>query len=246
MTGIASSSVDEELTLSNQRILVFAEPGMDQPPVLRELNTGHAEVVSIHDPVMAVAEAVAKAPDFVVLSQAQGDALNVCRQIMDYLPVERHPTFVICSQRLRDATPPTRPHPDGNSSGLLVSSNGDGSNGADKADRVHCHGLELDRHKLQASIDGRTLDLTVMEFSVIWALAVRPGHVRTRDQLIACCRGKSAVAGCRTIDQHIRSIRHKLGSRGDLIETVRGLGYRFRDCHEIEFVEGCVQCEQPK
>jgi DNA-binding response OmpR family regulator len=229
--------------LSNQRILVFADPGVEPPQVPREINTRRAEVISINDPVMAVAEAVAKAPDFVVLSHAHGDALNVCRQIMDYLPAERHPTFVICSERLRSASQQTGPHPDENSSGMVISSNGAHSNGDGHADRVYCHGLEIDRRKLYASIDGRALDFTVMEFSVIWALAIQPGHVRTRDQLIASCRGKSAAAGGRTIDQHVRSIRHKLGHRGDLIETVRGLGYRFRDCCEVETADGCVRGE---
>jgi two-component system phosphate regulon response regulator PhoB len=72
-------------------------------------------------------------------------------------------------------------------------------------------------------------DLTATEFKLLHHMAQRPGRVFTRDHLINAVRGSDAVVTDRTVDVHIASLRKKLGDCGDIIETVRGVGYRFRD-----------------
>jgi len=87
--------------------------------------------------------------------------------------------------------------------------------------------IDLDRHEVKAG--GKRCDLTASEFKLLHYMAQQPGRVFTRDQLIDAARGADVVVGDRTVDVHIASLRRKLSAYGDFIETVRGIGYRFRD-----------------
>lgn len=71
------------------------------------------------------------------------------------------------------------------------------------------------------------IDLTNTEFNLLWHLANHRGEVISRDDLISAGRGDDAAVIDRTIDVHIASLRRKLGKSGKLIETVRGVGYKF-------------------
>jgi DNA-binding response OmpR family regulator len=71
------------------------------------------------------------------------------------------------------------------------------------------------------------LELTPTEFNLLWYLASRPGKVITRDDLISAGRGGDAIIFDRTVDVHIVSLRKKLGGCKSLIETIRGVGYKF-------------------
>lgn len=96
------------------------------------------------------------------------------------------------------------------------------------ADRVAVQGLEIDRLNHQVTVDGDELLLTPTEFRLLWVLARQPGRPYSRHELMDSSRGEDANALERTIDVHIRSLRQKLGDHADLIETIRGVGYRFR------------------
>jgi len=96
------------------------------------------------------------------------------------------------------------------------------------ADIATIHGIEIDRLNHVGKVDGRELHLTPTEFQLLWTLARQPGRAFTRNELMDRCRGEDAPSFERTIDVHIRSLRQKLGNRSELIETVRGIGYRFR------------------
>ncbi len=82
------------------------------------------------------------------------------------------------------------------------------------------------RHEVR--LEDRPVDLTATEFSVLTVLARRPGWVFTRNQIIEAVRGDDYAVTDRSVDVHITGLRRKLGVAGDLIETVRGVGYRFR------------------
>lgn len=98
----------------------------------------------------------------------------------------------------------------------------------DRRDRVTLNGLEIDRRRFLAKLYDRELSLTPTEFRLLWTLARSLGQVLTRAELSEACRTHQLPAHPRTIDVHIKSIRHKLAPRGDMIETVRGIGYRLR------------------
>ena len=90
-------------------------------------------------------------------------------------------------------------------------------------------GLRLDLERRVAQLGERRLDLTATEFDLLEALLRRPGRVFTRSQLLG--QIESHLATEHTIEVHVANLRRKLaaGAGSDLIETVRGVGYRFRD-----------------
>ncbi|GAB4149762.1 MAG: response regulator transcription factor [Planctomycetaceae bacterium] len=99
---------------------------------------------------------------------------------------------------------------------------------SENSDIVAACGIEVDRGNHVARIDNEELNLTPTEFRLLWTLVRRPGRPFSRSELMDTCRGEDANALERTIDVHIRSLRRKLRELADHIETVRGVGYRFR------------------
>jgi phosphate regulon transcriptional regulator PhoB len=87
--------------------------------------------------------------------------------------------------------------------------------------------IDIDRH--QVSLQGTPLKLTATEFKLLMVLASHPGRAFSREQLLNRVVGDAVVVVDRNIDVHIRSVRKKLGTQTGLIETVRGVGYRFAD-----------------
>lgn len=96
-------------------------------------------------------------------------------------------------------------------------------------DTVALQGIEIDRAQHRALLDGTELKLTPTEFKLLWAVIRQPGRAFNRLELMEACMGDDAIVLERTIDVHIKSLRQKLGDRAGLIETVRGVGYRFRE-----------------
>jgi two-component system, OmpR family, phosphate regulon response regulator PhoB len=90
-------------------------------------------------------------------------------------------------------------------------------------------GVTVDRRKHQASLEGKPIALTRSEFRLLDTLIRQSGRVFLRSELIDAALGDDAMVMERTIDVHIRSLRRKMGKKADLVETVRGVGYRFRD-----------------
>jgi two-component system phosphate regulon response regulator PhoB len=79
------------------------------------------------------------------------------------------------------------------------------------------------------TLEGTALELTRSEFDLLALLARRPGRVFTRAQVVDALHGPGYPVTDRSVDVHVVSLRKKLGTHGDRIETVRGVGYRFRE-----------------
>ncbi len=94
---------------------------------------------------------------------------------------------------------------------------------------IASQGITIDRRRHQASFAEQPLPLTLSEFRLLEVLVRQPGRAFTRTDLIDAALGEDTMVLERTIDVHIRSLRQKLGDGADLVETVRGVGYRFRD-----------------
>ncbi len=92
-------------------------------------------------------------------------------------------------------------------------------------------GVRIDRDRHQAYLDEQELELTPTEFRLLECLVRQPGRAFARSQLMDAAIGEGALVLERTIDVHIKTLRRKLGAAGEMIETVRGLGYRFRENH---------------
>src|SRR5262249_11335880 len=97
----------------------------------------------------------------------------------------------------------------------------------DAAEVIEHLGVRIDRVRHQAFKDDEELDLTPTEFRLLACLLRHPGRAFTRSQLMDAAIGESIVLE-RTIDVHIKTLRRKLGDT-EMIETVRGVGYRFRE-----------------
>ena len=90
-------------------------------------------------------------------------------------------------------------------------------------------GVVVDRRRFTASVQGEVLKLTKSEFKLLETLIRQPGRAFSRAELMDAALGEDSLVLDRTIDVHIRALRKKLGEAGDLIETVRGVGYRFQE-----------------
>jgi len=92
--------------------------------------------------------------------------------------------------------------------------------------------LRLDPARHQSTWKGQNVDLTVTEFLLLKSLALRPGHVKSRDQLMDSAYGEHIYVDDRTIDSHVKRLRKKFKAvDADFaqIETLYGVGYRYRD-----------------
>ncbi len=89
--------------------------------------------------------------------------------------------------------------------------------------------IVVDSGRRTVTAAGKPVALTATEFNLLRALLERPGRVFSREDLVARARGGEATVVDRTIDVHVSSLRRKLGRLGDMIETVRGVGYRLKE-----------------
>ncbi len=96
-------------------------------------------------------------------------------------------------------------------------------------DTVSCLGITVDVKRHRAFVDDQELQLTRSEFNLLRTLISEPGKAFDRIELIESALGEDTLVLERTIDVHIRAIRRKLGALTDVIETVRGVGYRFKE-----------------
>ena len=94
-------------------------------------------------------------------------------------------------------------------------------------DYIQVGPLTIDFLRFEAKLSGQPLKLTATEFKLLAELAGHPGRALTREHLLNRAVGDAVVVVDRNIDVHIRSVRKKLGDHAGMIETVRGLGYRF-------------------
>jgi two-component system phosphate regulon response regulator PhoB len=85
----------------------------------------------------------------------------------------------------------------------------------------------IDLNATSVHVDGVQLDLTPTEYKLLVTLIERRGRVQSRNQLLESAWEINARIETRTVDMHVQRLRTKLGPHGDLIETVRGFGYRF-------------------
>jgi two-component system phosphate regulon response regulator PhoB len=95
-----------------------------------------------------------------------------------------------------------------------------------KPSLLRCGPITLDPSGHSARVDGNEVDLTVTEFRLLEELLQNRGRVRDREQILTAVWGHSFEGYSRTVDTHVRRLRAKLGEGAEMIETIRGLGYR--------------------
>ncbi len=97
------------------------------------------------------------------------------------------------------------------------------------SDVLHAGPMRLDRSRYSVELDGAPVTMTLTEFKLLEALVKAKARVLSRDQIMSKVMGPHVAVTDRTIDVHVTSLRRKLGHHRDLVETVRGVGYRFAD-----------------
>lgn len=104
-----------------------------------------------------------------------------------------------------------------------------GTAAVDQDQPIAVHDIVIHPGRNRVTAGGDNVDLTVTEFRILTLLARRPGWVFTRTQIVDAIHGEGYAVTDRAIDVQIVGLRKKLGNCGDCIETVRGVGYRFRE-----------------
>jgi two-component system phosphate regulon response regulator PhoB len=95
------------------------------------------------------------------------------------------------------------------------------------AQQIRFAGMVIDRARHSVTYKDKALDLTLTEFKLVTVLAERRGRVQSREQLLKDVWGYNTFIDTRTVDTHMRRLRDKLGDASRLLDTVRGVGYRF-------------------
>jgi len=94
---------------------------------------------------------------------------------------------------------------------------------------LNIHGLTIDPTRYEVLIEGKPVKLTLSEFRILHLLVSQPGRVFTRYQIVDAVHGEEYAVTERSVDVQIVGLRKKLGKMGKYVETVRGIGYRFKD-----------------
>lgn len=101
-----------------------------------------------------------------------------------------------------------------------------------KSNVLTCGKLSLDGNRHAVTVNGKPVMLTLKEFDLLKLFMDHPGQVFTRSHLLSEVWGTGFSGETRTVDVHIGTLRTKLFEVGDLIQTVRGVGYKMEECHE--------------
>lgn len=226
--------------MNKPRILIVE----DEAPILDALSYNfqkeNFEVVTATDGRDALAKCRQRPPDVVLLDLMipPPDGLQVCRQLRSE-PKTRNVRIIMLTAKGDETdeivgfnlgaddyvSKPFRVKPlIERVKALLRRPQGD----EDQREQIAISGIEIDRTNHMARLDDVELPLTPTEFRLLWTLARQPGRTFSRNELLDCCRGEDANSMERTIDVHIRALRKKLLDRADLVETIRGIGYRFK------------------
>jgi len=228
--------------MSSLRVLIVEDDRSLADVLAYNLRRAGYDVLLAHDGQDGLSQAQIKVPDIVVLDLMLPvlDGLEVCRRLRND-PATRGAMILMLTAKAEESdqlvgfslgaddyvTKPFSVKVLMERIKALERRRRDGE--AEGEDTVACLNVAVDRRRHRATVDGRHLPLTPSEFRLLDTLIRQPGRVFGRNELINAALGDDAVVMERTIDVHVRALRRKLGENADLIQTVRGVGYRFRD-----------------
>ncbi len=228
-----------------QKTLLLVEDDPDLLEVLRlTFEMEGFRLVLATDGEQALDKAKRHAPDLVILDVMlpKLDGIEVCRQLRAEPAFRRLPILMLTAKSEESdvvlglgmgaddyLSKPARPRElvARVRSLLRRSSHNDATI---TQERIAVGNLVIDPIRFEIRIgEGEAVQMTPSEFKLLQTLASSPGRVFRRSELLDSTIGAGAIVTERNIDTHVKSVRKKLGSHGELIETVRGVGYRFSD-----------------
>ena len=227
--------------MANYRILIV-EDDQSVADVLRyNLEQAHYDVAVVYNGRDAIQQATLVPPDLIILDLMLplADGIEVCRQLRSD-PITNKTRILMLTAKAEETDQivgfsvgaddyVTKPFSVKVLLERVKALLRRGASSDSDNDVAVCHGVSIDRARHRVSAQGQTIDLTRSEFGLLDTLIRQPGRVFSRTELISAALGDDALVTDRTIDVHIRSVRSKLGDLAPLVETVRGVGYRFRD-----------------
>jgi two-component system phosphate regulon response regulator PhoB len=231
----------KEMPMSKATILIVDDEEDIRELVALNLDREGYKVLTCETGEQALALARSKTPDLVVLDlMLPGiDGLEVCKRVkadpgLRHIPVvmltaKGEESDIVAGLELGADDYITKPF----SGKVLVARVRrllrKMTEAADEKSLVKIHGLAIDPGRHEVTLDDKPVSLTLTEFNILHTLARRPGMVFTRYQIVDAIHGDDYLVTDRAVDVQIVALRRKLGSCGKLIETVRGVGYRFKD-----------------
>ena len=227
--------------MANERILVVDDEEDVLELIRYNLDKNGYKVVTATSGEEAITEARGKTPDLIILDlMLPGiDGLEVCRKLKSDVKTERIPvimltakgeeTDIVTGLELGADDYVTKPF----SPKVLIARlrrilHRTVSRDLERPP-IKIRDLTINPARREVLVKGKPVSLTFTEFNILYALAKRPGLVFTRYQIIDAVHGDDYLVTDRAVDVQMVSLRRKLGSCGGNIETVRGVGYRFKD-----------------
>ena len=191
---------------------------------------GNCSVVVTSSIDDAVVTASALLPDIVVFGCEVGvtQTADNLQRISDAVGNGRQPCFLASMDSVPSDVSPASHNSEAQIRIDPAQRVGTRNDSSPQMESVQYDGIEIDTRSHRAAVDGRILDLTPTEFRILWLLINRPGQVFSREEVTRACFQPSRNIKKRTIDAHVKSIRRKLRDRSDMVETVRGIGYRLK------------------
>jgi two-component system, OmpR family, phosphate regulon response regulator PhoB len=228
--------------MSRQRILLIEEDGNRAQELADQLDRDGHETIIARNREEGVRQARALLPDRIILDMPIADCLELCWRLGDIEGTREIPISMMAQD---DASEPAINAAFALGNGSTVKSAAGNHlaprltalrNGrrpvANQAQVLEYQGLRIDLLQHQAYSNGAKLELTPTEFRLLECFLRQPGRAFSRAQLMDGAISKGNLVLERTIDCHVKSLRRKLNSNRVVIETVRGIGYRFRDPRE--------------
>ena len=230
------------LTMSKPKILIIEDDRSLAGVLEYNLANGGYETICAYDGQDGLNQARLKLPDLIVLDVMIPvmDGLEVCRQMRAHSELRDTPVLMLTAKA--EETDQLVGFSVGADDyvvkpfsvkilmerikSLLRRKSGSSETSSDIVSRS---GVTIDRIRHRVSFDGSQIELTPSEFRLLDTLIRQPGRAFDRSELIDAALGADTLVLERTIDVHIRSLRKKLGETNQLIQTVRGIGYRFRE-----------------
>jgi phosphate regulon transcriptional regulator PhoB len=233
----------EELTMPRKTILVVEDEDDIQELIRYNLEKEGYKVHCAATGERALKDVRSRKPDLVLLDlMLPGiDGLTVCREIRSLSDVRRIPIIMLTAKGEESdvvaglevgaddyVTKPFSPRVLIARVRALLRRQADDRPDDDARAVLKRGAVEIDPVRHQVLVEGSSVELTFTEFRVLQFLARRPGVVYTRYQIVDAVRGEDYPVTDRSVDVQIVGLRKKLGRHGQCIETVRGVGYRFK------------------
>jgi two-component system, OmpR family, phosphate regulon response regulator PhoB len=227
-------------TSSKKILIVEDEPDVVDLLSLQLRKSGEFTVSTAMDGATAVRKARAESPALIILDLMlpQMPGLEVCK-VLKTDPVTRHIPIIMLTAKAEEidrivglefgaddyVTKPFSPR----EIILRIKAIFRRQTGELTDEKLTAGLITVDPARHHVAVGGKPIRLTSVEFKLLTMLMRRPGRVQTRDRLLNEVWGYESVIDTRTVDTHVRRLREKLGKAADVIETVRGFGYRLRE-----------------